>query len=184
MPESTDLSEGPLAFEIAFSNTGRQEAFETGVEVEIFRQYMEQGWPAEEKIESASKAFSYGGLKPGETRAERIIVPLNENGDFKAKIRASGLEAGFEEKNIEFATTGAAGQCYALYCDQPSPITGQCKARCYCENCLFGSACAEQILQSDNITLGLSPDVTFWGLEPEIMGNGIVDFALESDYCN
>lgn len=182
-PESVDLGKEPLPFEVVFSNTGEQEAFETEVSVEVFRRYLVQGGWVEEKVESASKAYQFGGLKPGETRAERIIVPLNENGGFKAKIRASGLEAGFDERAVEFSATGVTGQCYALYCDQPRLTEGKCAARCHCENCLYGSACAEKIRQSDNITLGLGPEISLQNTEAEILGSDIVSFGLESKYC-
>jgi hypothetical protein len=183
-PQSIDLGKESLSFEVAFSNTGEQEAFKTEVSAEIFRRYLVQGNWVEQKVENASKAYQFGGLKHDETRAERIIVPLNENGDFRAVIRASGLEAGFDERAVEFSTTGATGQCYALYCDQPRLIEEKCAARCYCENCLYGSACAEKILQSDNITLGLGPEINLQNAEAETMGSDIVDFALESTHCN
>jgi len=182
-PESIDLGKESLSFEVAFSNKGEQEAFETEVSAEIFRRYLVQGSWVEKKVENASRAYSFGGLKHGETRAERIIVPLNENGDFKAKIRASGLEAGFDERTVEFSMTGAIGQCYALYCEQPRLMEEKCSARCYCENCLYGGACAEKIRQSDNVTLSLDPEIGLQNAEAEILGSDIVGFALEGSAC-
>ncbi len=182
-PKEFDLGKEAPYFEVAFSNTGSQETQQTEIEVQIFRRYLEEGKWVERPVENASAVEAFGGLKPGEKRRRTIYVSLNENGSFRAEIRVSGLEAGFEEKSVQFTATGAANYCKPTGCLDPSFLHGKCVARCHCTKCMLGKECAEALLQSDPLNLGLRPEVTFENAETSLLGSNEVDVILLDKFC-
>ena len=182
-PKEVDLGKEQPTFEITFSNTGGLDALQTTVEIEVFRRYLEEGRWIEKRIEKVSKVENFGELGKGESKTETIEIELNENGLFKTRVRASGLEAGFDEKIVQFNATGANTGCVASYCEDPRLIEENCIVRCHCESCLFGSNCTEKLSQADNVTLGLIPELNLENAEPTVLGSNIVDFKVPEIYC-
>ena len=182
-PEEVDLEKESPSFEITFSNTGGLNAIQTTVEIEVFRRYLEEGKWIEKRIENVSKVENFGELDKRESKTETIEIELNENGLFKTRVRASGLEAGFDEKIIQFEATGANTGCIASYCEEQRTVGKNCITRCYCNNCLFGSNCTEKLLQADNVTLGLIPELDLENAEPTVLGSNIVEFKVPETFC-
>ncbi len=183
VPKKVDLEKESPTFEITFSNTGGLDALQTTVEIEIFRRYLEEGRWIEKRIENISTVENFGVLDKGKSKTETIEIKLNENGLFKTRIRASGLEAGFDEKIVQFEVTGANTGCIASHCEEQRLIEENCITRCHCNNCLFGSNCTEKLLQADNVTLQLIPEIDLKNYEQEVLGSNIVDFKVPKDYC-
>lgn len=182
-PKIIDLSTDKMYFDIEFSNTGNQETQQTEIKIKVFKKYLEEGRMQEKELESAGKTENTGPLKPGESIQKRVYINLNQNGSFKAIIKPAGLEAGYEEKTIQFETTGANDECQAAYCIMPKYSEGACRSRCYCENCMLGSKCAELLLDSDNIDLGLPHYVNIENAEPNVLASNIVEMKIEDDMC-
>ncbi len=182
-PKEVDLGKEVPVFEISFSNTGGIKAIQTAVEIEVFRRYLEDGQWIEKRIESASTIENFGSLEVGKTSKQKIYLNLNENGLFKARVKASGLEAGFDEKIVEFNAIGANTECVASYCEEQSMVEENCITRCHCDSCLFGSNCSEKLLQADNITLGLIPEIDLKDGTQTVLGSNIIDFKVSEMYC-
>jgi len=182
-PKEIDLGNETLSFDIVFANTGNQETQQTEVKVELFQRYLEEGKWVEKPVEDSLAIEAFGSLKPGQKMQKTIFISLNQNGSFKAKIRANGLEAGFEEKSFEFTATGASQDCGPRDCQNPISLEGKCVARCSCTGCMLGSRCAEAMLEADPLDLGLKPDVSFENAETDVLGSNIVDVILPEEYC-
>ncbi len=182
-PEKVDLGKESPIFEITFSNTGGIDALQTAVEIEVFRRYLEEGRWIEKRIESTSTVENFGLLEEGKNKTETIEIELNENGLFKTRIRASGLEAGFDEKIVQFEATGANTGCIASYCEEQRIVENECITRCNCDGCLFGSNCIEKLLQADNVTLGLIPELDLENAEATVLGSNIVEFEVSETFC-
>jgi len=182
-PENVDLLEKKMWFEIAFSNTGNQDAEQTEIEIEVIQRYLEDGEWIERAIEEASKTVSAGKLASGQKKEEKVYINLNENGEFKANIKVSGLEAGYDERIVEFTATGAVENCTAAYCETPGTFAEKCVSRCYCQGCWLGNSCVNILKQSDNVNLSLPPYATLEGAEPNSMGSNIVDMFLKDEMC-
>ncbi len=181
--EEFDLSQENPSFKVSFSNSGSQEALQTEIRIEVLERYFEEGKWLERPVENASKTEVLGSLKPGKTAEKSIELSLNQNGSFKAKIRVSGLEAGYDEKSVQFSTTGATTSCTPAYCEKPGFKGESCSARCHCQYCMLGSECAALLLEADNVDLGLHPDVKLDNASPKVFGSNIVDMILPNEYC-
>ncbi len=182
-PKEVDLGKESPAFDINFSNTGGLDALQTTVEIEVFRRYLEEGRWIEKRIENASTVENFGILAVGKTSKQKIYLNLNENGLFKTRIRASGLEAGFDEKIVQFEATGANTGCIASHCEEQRIVEENCITRCHCNSCLFGSNCTEKLIQADNVTLGLIPELDLKNAEPTVLGSNIVEFKVSESFC-
>jgi len=181
--EEFDLSKGDVFFEVEFSNTGAQQAEQTEIEIEVFQKYLEEGIWRERLVENAFKKQALGKLAPGQTKKTTVSLNLNQNGQFKARVRVSGLEAGFAEKELQFSTTGASDDCMPSYCEEPRFINGRCAARCYCEKCMSGPKCADKVLEADTVDLGLHPDVSLNNAEIDILRSDMVDMRIGNRFC-
>ncbi len=183
VPEEADLSGGAMCFEVQFSNTGNQDAFETVVSIEVFEKYFEDGKWRERAYEEASESVVAGELKAKQSMQKTVCINLNQNGPFRAMVKAAGLEAGFDEKSVQFTAINAPGSCMPAYCEMPELSSGKCMARCQCQNCMLGSKCAEVLLDSDPVDLFQSTGIGTEGAQTEILGSDIVDLILQTGPC-
>jgi len=181
--EEFNLNQSLPKFEISFSNTGSQKAEQTEIEIEIFQRYLEDGRWIEKVVENSKERLTLGSLESGKSTDATITVNLNQNGEFKAKIRVSGLEAGFAEKVVQFSATGAGDVCLPAYCDKPSFSNQACTTRCHCQDCMSGTVCSDLLLKADNLDLGLHPDINLKNATPSILGSNIIDMALPANMC-
>lgn len=182
MEEEFDLEKEPVSFEITIANTGGVKAEHVEAIVEINRISIENGKQAETIAPEYSKTEAIDPIKQGEKIKKTILLELNENGSFKAKIRASGSDAGFGETSRQFSTTGAENNCMPSYCEDQRFIEEKCTARCYCSKCVLGSECAEQVLSSEPADLGLQ-NVSFANAGTKTLGSNIADIIILDQYC-
>jgi len=182
MDEEFDLEKGPVSFEIAVTNTGGMKAEQAEATVEISRISIEEGKQVETIAQEYSKTEALGPIEQGGKATKTIFLELNENGSFKAKIRASGADAGFDETSRQFSTTGAENNCMPSYCEDQRFIEEKCTARCYCSNCVLGSECAGAVLSSEPVDLGLQ-NVSFANAGTKPLGSNIVDIIIGDQYC-
>ncbi len=182
-PKEVDLSQGPMSFHLKIKNTGEQDSNNIKVEVNVFQRYLEEGQWVERPVETGQHLEEIGILKPNQEIEKTISVGFNQNGEFKTKIKVSGVESGFEERIKEFKSTGATDQCKPTSCEKPEYLGGECIARCHCEKCLYGYKCEEKILASKPADLGLGFQGTLEGTNSKILGSNSVDLTLPESFC-
>jgi hypothetical protein len=182
-PKEADLGQGPLSFSIKIKNTGQQDSNNIKVEVNVFQRYLEEGQWIERPVETGQHIEELGVLEPEEEIEKTISFGFNQNGEFKAKIKVSGVESGFEEHVKEFRSTGATDKCRAASCEKPEYLGGKCTARCHCEQCIYGYKCQEKILASNPEDLGLSIGGNLSQAQAEILSSNDIDLALPEQFC-
>ncbi|MBN2067198.1 MAG: hypothetical protein JW744_01895 [Candidatus Diapherotrites archaeon] len=142
--EEFDLSNGKPEISANLKNAGSQEMPQGAIELRVFQLVSNSGITGEHFMGNVSKTVETGALAAGAEKAIPIELDIEEQGSFKAEVRASGLEAGFDEKIIEFETVGEAASCAASYCETPEMDSGVCMQKCYCTGCAFGTECIQK----------------------------------------
>lgn len=183
MEEEFDLEEEQVFFEIEIANTGNVKAEHVETIVEISRVSIENEKKVETIAPEYSKTAAIEAIIAGGSAKKTVLLEINENGLFKAKIRAAGADAGFGEETREFSTTSMQSGCAPSYCEEQRFIDEKCTVRCHCTECVLGSECAQKILSSEPVDLGLRY-VSFENAGAETIGSNIVDIIIANSYCS
>jgi hypothetical protein len=172
-----------MYFDVTYSNTGNEEVKQASLEVKIFQRYFKEEKWEEKLVDHASESVDLGTVLPGTMEMETVVINLNQNGPFRAEITISGENGGFDRESFEFETIGAVSDCRASRCETPVFDEGKCTAKCYCQDCLLGSRCAELLKQADNKDLDLPKKISIADGEPDILGSNIVNMLLQDEMC-
>ena len=178
-----DLEKKTATIQVEFENSGSQRTEQTGVGIEIFQKYLEDGEWKDGLIQSASKTETFGVLEPGKKMSKIIALNIEENGEFRADIKAFGSDAGYSEKTVNFTTAGAGNQCsYSSY-EAPMNSGEKCIVKTQCTNCTFGNECKDKVIEAASSVPTLNNYITHGNVSYEILGSNLVEFSVSLGYC-
>ncbi len=181
--EEFDLEKEKPIIGISVENSGSQEMLQGSIEVKVF-QVVEIGHEPKEILLSAlTKTEAIGALGAGKQKEKEIELAIEADGEYKLRVRASGLEAGSDEKIVSLKTTGSTSSCTASKCNSPALAAGKCIARCYCTGCVLGTDCVQKLKEAESNAVGLTTSVDLTDAENYILGSNIVEFVLPNSLC-
>ena len=167
---------------VTLLNTGEKDIEQCAIETKAFLQYKEGDQQMERFVGSASETLNAGRIRAGGEIEKEIAFNVKESGDYRIVVRASGLDAGFDENTVAVRAK-VKTRCMMASCGNQQMMGEKCVKRCTCTDCLFGAECLRELKAQGAQGLAMPEGIKLDELETEIMGSNIVDFTLQPWFC-
>jgi len=177
--EADGTSQGII---VTLLNTGEKDIEQCAIETKAFLQYKEGGNQMERFVGSGAETLNAGRITAGGEIEKEIEFNIKESGDYRIVVKASGLDAGFDENTV-VVRAAVKTRCMMAGCEKQQMMGEKCVKRCACTDCLFGAECLQKLKAQGAQSIGMPEGITLDELETEIMGSNIVDFALPLWFC-
>ena len=173
--EKVDLGEETPAVNLTIRNSGEVPFFYGTVRRELFEVYWDNGDWRKRSLGDIVLDENFGGIQ-AEAQIEREYdLEISSAGKYSVKLRVSGDNAGFEEKSFDIEAVGGK-KCTFRDCDAAGFEEGECRARCYCQDCL--SFECENVVRTEVSERG-------WAYSSvTALGSNIADVSLPDGFCS